>query len=130
MSETKDIAKDHGLTTVHDVLAGSLDVGHAVELRERLRRHISGGPVELELDCREVDRIDGAGAQVLLALGQALARSGGSLRLRGVAEPVRTLLTTAGLGGLAANDVSDHAEEPLRDGPLTNGELASCAKQL
>jgi anti-anti-sigma regulatory factor len=84
--------------------------------------------VALELDCSEVDRIDGAGAQILLALGQALARSGGTLRLRGVTEPVRTLLTTAGLGALAANDVSEESA-PLRDGPLTNGERASCEKQ-
>jgi anti-anti-sigma factor len=122
------MAKDHGLTTVREILTGSLDVGHAVELRESLRRHVSGGRVDLELDCSEVDRIDGAGAQILLALGQALARSGGTLRLRGVTEPVRTLLTTAGLGALAANDVSEETA-PLRDGPLTNGELASCEKQ-
>jgi anti-anti-sigma factor len=128
MSATTNMAKDNGLTTVREFLAGSLDVGHAVELRESLRRHISGGPVDLELDCSAVDRIDGAGAQILLALGQALARSGGTLRLRGVVEPVRVLLTTAGLGGLAANDVSDEAEPP-RDGQLTNGELAPCEKQ-
>jgi anti-anti-sigma factor len=50
-------------------------------------------------DCSTVERIDAAGAQVLIALSRALEARGSKLELVGLSEGVCGLLTTAGLAG-------------------------------
>ena len=65
----------------------------------------------------DVDRIDGAGAQLLLAIATALEARGGGIEVVGLPEEPRRLLALAGLGRLARDQGQTPSEE---SGPTAN----------
>lgn len=102
-------------TTVH-ALTGTLDVAGARELHalaQEIARSASG---DVALDCSGVERIDAAGAQILVALGRSLTARGWSFELRSVPDRVLVLLETTGIANLvgAATGRADAANEEER----------------
>ncbi|MBI5257025.1 MAG: STAS domain-containing protein [Burkholderiales bacterium] len=63
-------------------IEGDLTVVAAAQQREALLQALAGAEGELVLDLGDVQAIDSAGVQLLLATRRSLAETGGSLSLR------------------------------------------------
>ncbi|MDB4942181.1 MAG: hypothetical protein JWP97_1715 [Labilithrix sp.] len=83
-------------------IRGHADLSHVVTLREQLlAAHVPGCPVVVSLE--DVDTLDGAGIQLLLAYRATVGRDGGTFRLVADAEVAgRALALAAAAGALGA----------------------------
>ena len=88
------------MTASTRALTGALDVARAAELHAIALESAGTVAGDVVFDCMGVERIDAAGAQVLVALGRALEARGAKLELIGLSEAVSGLLVTAGLGSV------------------------------
>lgn len=78
-------------------LRGAFQLKSAARLHQAaIEAAKSGAPVVIDL--REAEHVDGTAAQILLALKIVVARSGGSLRLRGASDSIRQYLAWGGFG--------------------------------
>lgn len=81
---------------MHVTLPEILDLTTAPALRDELLEALgSGGPVSL--GCAAVERVDTAGAQVLVAFVRALERRGGALTWTDLGAPARASLARLGV---------------------------------
>lgn len=104
------------MATTVQPLTGTLDMAGARELHARAQELARSANGDLALDCSGVERIDAAGAQILVALGRSLTARGWSLELRNVPERVLGLLERTGIADLvgAARRRVDAANEEER----------------
>ncbi|MFO0596372.1 MAG: STAS domain-containing protein [Myxococcaceae bacterium] len=79
-------------------LTGELDVYAVVELHQVFAQRLDALPLELGL--ADVDRVDGAGAQLLLWLQRQHQARGLTLGVRDVSDAVRAALTFLHFDGL------------------------------
>jgi anti-sigma B factor antagonist len=93
-------------------LEGGLSVVDAAQQREHLLALLDNQPGDLALDLGQVEEVDSAGVQLLLATARSLRERGHQLRLVRVSDPVQQALRTYGLGPqlapLASVDAGEH----------------------
>lgn len=88
-------AKDSG-ETLEITISGVLDIGNAKELKERLRAaFVPRRPVMLNLDA--VERLDGAGLQLVLAFKRHVEERGGRFDLVAQTDVPREALLFGGV---------------------------------
>ena len=92
------------------ILPRELDVSNARQFLVLVRQTI-GAEVHVRFEGCGVDRIDGAGAQLLLALATALEAVGGGIEVVGLPDEPRRLLALAGLARLT-RDAEKGPSEP------------------
>lgn len=81
----------------HAAVAGEVDAYSAEQLVRWLEALRADGHRELRLDLSGTGFLDSAGLQALLEQSRAFRADGGRLRLQRLSEPVRRVLTVAGL---------------------------------
>jgi anti-anti-sigma factor len=78
-------------------LSGVVDIFDASALHAAAREVVASNTTGVVVTLGDVEAVDTAATQVLLALKRALAADGRRLRLEAVPEPVRELWRLAGL---------------------------------
>jgi len=93
-------------------LEGGLSVVEAAQQREHLLALLESQPGDLDLDLGQIEEVDTAGVQLLLATARSLRERGHQLRLVQVSGAVQQALRTYGLGPqlapLASADAGEH----------------------
>lgn len=80
-------------------IRGEVDLAAADEVRDVLERQVaSGGPVQV--DCSEIAAIDFPGLSSLICARYAASQAAVGFQLLHVSEPLREVLTAAGVDGL------------------------------
>ena len=78
-------------------LTGAADITTAKRLLASAREHAAAGG-DLIVDCAALERLDGAGVQILLALKREVEKAGRSFRMEAVPERAFGLLLLSGMG--------------------------------
>ncbi|GAX90651.1 STAS domain-containing protein [Effusibacillus lacus] len=73
------------------ILTGSIYVGEATVLRERLLEHVERGLRRFVIDMSDVDYIDSSGLGVLVALQKRALQNKGGVVIKGLAGTVKEL---------------------------------------
>ena len=83
------IAEMNGITIVE--VDGELIVGNRQELKEKVLERLDAGDRRFLIDFTSSSYIDSSGLGVLVSLSKKIREAGGSLRLAGLNEDLRTL---------------------------------------
>lgn len=86
---TFSLADDGGVTIIQ--VNGELIVGNRQELKSRVLERLEGGDRKFLIDFEESSYIDSSGLGVLVSLSKKVREAGGSLRLSGLNDDLRTL---------------------------------------
>lgn len=82
------------------MLRGELDLGDAGNVTQTVREALRGRVSGVELDVRELTFVDSAGLQALLDCREAARDAGAKFRIVGASDPVRRMVSLAGLDDL------------------------------
>ena len=91
------------------VMEGDMTIVNAAIQREQLLAAVQAAPTRLTLDMRQVDGVDSAGLQLLLATQHSLARTAAALVLDGVQPAVANAMGVYGLQPLLLADTGASA---------------------
>ncbi len=69
-----------------------MTAGTSPEVREQVRRALTGTPANLELDCAALTFIDSSGLGTLISMQKLAAQHGGSFQLRNVKPNIMQVL--------------------------------------
>jgi anti-anti-sigma factor len=83
------------------ILTGTINLFVVAELHQAALGLLDAGGA-VDVNCRDVTHLDGSACQVLLALHDALRKTGADLRLVAVPEPVQRFLQWGGMSHLMA----------------------------
>jgi len=73
------------------VVDGEITVGNRGELKEKVLARVSGGDRAFVIDFAQTGYIDSSGLGVLVSLSKRIRETGGTLRLAGLNQDLRTL---------------------------------------
>ena len=97
-----DVGVQRLVGLVELTLDGALDEHAVDELCAVLERLLGGGATAIDVDCTELDDVDGFGLALLLDVHRSLAARGGSLLLRHLQPPVVEQIRRARLADVLA----------------------------
>ncbi len=101
---TFDVRRDDDSQVVVIGVEGQLLVGNRKELSELVTQAVEDGDRKFVLDFTSTGFIDSSGLAALLALAHAIDDAGGQLRLAGLNEDLRSMLSLTKLEGVFAID--------------------------